>query len=52
MPLAMGMRIRAPALALDFLGKTSALVATEKGHRLTPIDFPRSEQRLLTVRGS
>src|SRR5712691_3686622 len=35
--------------ALDFFGETRALVADEQGHRLAPIDFPRSEQRLLPV---
>src|SRR5713226_2903564 len=35
--------------ALNFLGKTGALVADEEGHRLAPIDFPRSEQSLFAV---
>src|SRR5258708_12452183 len=35
--------------ALDFFGKTGALVADEEGHGLAPIDFPGSEQRLLAV---
>src|SRR6266849_10254813 len=35
--------------ALDLFGKTGALVADEEGHRLAPIDFPRSERSLLTV---
>src|SRR5712692_9905381 len=35
--------------ALDFFGETSALVADEEGHRLAPIDFPRSERSLFTV---
>src|SRR6266851_10527029 len=35
--------------ALDFFGKTGALVADEESYRLAPIDFPRSEQRLITV---
>src|SRR6266853_521544 len=35
--------------ALDFFGKTGALVADEEGHGLAPIDCPGSEQRLLAV---
>src|SRR6266568_3539341 len=35
--------------ALDFFGKTGALVANEECDRLAPIDFPRSKQRLFTV---
>src|SRR6266403_878584 len=35
--------------ALDFFGKAGALVADEEGHGLAPIDFPRSEERLLAV---
>src|SRR5713226_5685718 len=35
--------------ALDFFGKPGALVADEEGHGLAPIDFPRSEERLLAV---
>jgi len=41
-------RISAP---LDFFGKTSALVADEQGHRLAPIDFPRSEDGCSPSRG-
>ena len=37
--------------ALDFLGKTGALVADEESHRLAPIDLPRSKERLLAVAG-
>src|SRR5713226_7293859 len=36
--------------ALDFFGKPGALVADEEGHRLAPIDFPRSEQRLFPMK--
>src|SRR5712692_6615834 len=35
--------------ALDFFGKAGTLVADEQGHGLAPIDFPRSEERLLAV---
>src|SRR5207245_8268561 len=35
--------------ALDFFGKPSTFVADEESHWLAPIDFPGSEQRLLTV---
>src|SRR5713101_2497822 len=36
--------------AFDFFGKSGALVADEEGHRLAPIDFPRSKQRLVSVK--
>src|SRR5713226_7549641 len=36
--------------AFDFFGKSGALVADEEGHRLAPVDFPRSKQRLLSVK--
>src|SRR5258708_5175852 len=32
--------------ARNFFWKTGALVADEEGHRLAPVDFPRSEERL------
>ena len=35
--------------SLDFLGKARAFVADQQRHRLAPIDFPRSEQRLRVV---
>src|SRR5437773_2223014 len=35
--------------SLDFFRKTGALVAHEEGHGLAPIDFPRSQQRLITA---
>ena len=36
--------------ALDLFRKTAAFIADEEGHPLAPIEFPRSERSLLTVR--